>query len=204
MHCRCCYLQCKLGAIDDAESALKSLPRNPSALYVRAYAKYLSAAESKAKKGSSRVTKLDASAAAAAAAAFQDYLDATPVEDCKRPNAYYFLAMHTLKVRDDGSKGRNGMEAAALQEVEALYNAGLDAEKHLPPFFLPVACSAKDLLGGILPALRAVTQQRVAPQQYLEIVQEGVRAAAGPAKLAVVAVVGAGQCTAAVALQSQR
>jgi hypothetical protein len=92
-------------------------------------------------------------------AGLRAFLDVAPLEHCKRPHGYYTLEMHLLHAGKERFKTKGAAAAAGaaeeLKEIESVYRTGLAAEADLPPFFLPVECGAKDLVGPMLSALRA-------------------------------------------------
>jgi hypothetical protein len=93
-------------------------------------------------------------------AALRAFLAAAPPEHNKRPHGFYTLAFNLLQPNTAAGTGPAG--AAALDEVESAYNAGLAAEADLPPFFLPVECGMKDLVAPMIKVLRANSNRAAA------------------------------------------
>ena len=134
-------------------------------LYVRAAALFFGSKERdemRSQSGVSRSSKLDADRHQQITAAFQQFLGAAALDNRKRPHGFYTLALHTLSSltsrHHGGAKAPTSAVEEACAKASELYEAGVAAEAHLPPFFLPVECSAKDVVPDILTMMRAASQ----------------------------------------------
>jgi hypothetical protein len=147
------------GALEDAEKALQELPGNPDLLYVKAYSfMLLDTGGSRRSKSRSSSSKAQQAQIEAENEMFEDYLRAAPTEHLKRPHAFYQMALlaSSLALRAPSTK----KEQQELKKAQELFEAGMEAEKQLPAFFLPVHCAAKDSLERMLPLLKEAPERR--------------------------------------------
>ncbi|WIA07988.1 hypothetical protein OEZ85_007460 [Tetradesmus obliquus] len=78
---------------------------------------------------------------------FQDFIDAAPPQHPKVPNAYYYMAERVLVNRIISRVPMSRCipgDAAVAEETMRLYDAGMAAEKELPPFYLPIVCASRE------------------------------------------------------------
>uniref|UniRef100_A0A383V964 MYND-type domain-containing protein n=1 Tax=Tetradesmus obliquus TaxID=3088 RepID=A0A383V964_TETOB len=78
---------------------------------------------------------------------FQDFIDAAPPQHPKVPSAYYYMAERVLVNRIISRVPMSRCipgDAAVAEETMRLYDAGMAAEKELPPFYLPIVCASRE------------------------------------------------------------
>lgn len=80
--------------------------------------------------------------------AYEEYISKAPIDERKRPEAYY--AMGTCTMVSSKESGNKTIEEKIVKEIKKYYELGLEAEKKQLPFFLPYESNSKRMLEVLL------------------------------------------------------